>query len=194
MANNIVVDSKWIPDTIQIVLFSTLDFSNSNTSIFLDKLLWNNSSNTKMDAIDVNTAGSNIFKKYSKKSKWNIEDKYILVGLPIDKTILQVFAAVNSITRYGIGFILPFLEKYNINGVNVNMTISFEVNMVMIDINVYKTKNSMYWLFLYLSMNIDAIYLKKPASSSEIDIKDMEMNNTNIFNGFNSLLDIKLLK
>lgn len=75
MANNIVVDSKWIPDTIQIVLFSTLDFSNSNTSIFLDKLLWNNSSNTKMDAIDVNTAGSNIFKKYSKKSKWNIEDK-----------------------------------------------------------------------------------------------------------------------
>lgn len=66
--------------------------------------------------------------------------------------------------------------------------------MVMIDINVYKTKNSMYWLFLYLSMNIDAIYLKKPASSSEIDIKDMEMNNTNIFNGFNSLLDIKLLK
>ena len=117
-----------------------------------------------------------------------------MVGLPIDKTILQVFAAVNSITRYGIGFILPFLEKCNINGVNVNMTISFEVNMVMIDINVYKTKNSMYWLFLYLSMNIDAIYLKKPASSSEIDIKDMEMNNTNIFNGFNSLLDIKLLK
>ena len=43
-------------------------------------------------------------------------------------------------------------------------------------------------------MNIDAIYLKKPASSSAIDIKDIEINNINIFKGLISLLDIKLWK
>lgn len=41
-------------------------------------------------------------------------------------------------------------------------------------------------------MNIDAIYLKKPASSNAIDIKDIEINNINIFKGLISLLDIKL--
>ena len=43
-------------------------------------------------------------------------------------------------------------------------------------------------------MNIDAMYLKKPASSSAIDIKDIEINNINIFNGLISLFDIKLWK
>ena len=122
-------------ERIHTILFSILAFSKSNTSIFLDKLLWNKRSNTDILNIDVNIEGRIIFKKYPKKSKWNRVDRYILVGLPMDNTILQVLAAVNSITKYGIGFIFPFLEKYRINGVKVNMTISFEVNTVIIDIN-----------------------------------------------------------
>ena len=41
---------------------------------------------------------------------------------------------------------LPLLEKYNIKGVNVNITISFEVNIVNIDISTYRAINNFIWL------------------------------------------------
>ena len=43
-------------------------------------------------------------------------------------------------------------------------------------------------------MNIEAIYLKNPDSSRAIDIKEIDMNNTKIFNGFNVEFEIKILK
>ncbi len=42
----------------------------------------------------------------------------------------QVLAAANSATKYGIGLILEFLQKKQINGVNVRMTMSLEVKIV----------------------------------------------------------------
>ena len=54
----------------------------------------------------------------------------MLVGLPITNIIDQVFAAVNSAIKNGIGEILVLLQKKQINGVKVKITISLEVNTV----------------------------------------------------------------
>ena len=112
-------------------------------------------------------------------------DKYTLVGFPIGSSIEYVFAATNSIIKKGIGFILPLLAKYNIKGVNVKITISFEVKIVKIDINKYNEKKSVYWLDLNLLINLIATNEKNPASSKAIEIKDTDINKTKIFNGFN---------
>ena len=44
-------------------------------------------------------------------------------------------------------------------------------------------KNNIYWLLLNFLTNQAAIKLKNPVSSSAIDNKDTQMNNTNIVNG-----------
>ena len=56
--------------------------------------------------------------------------RYIFVGFPIINIIDQVFAAANSPTKYGIGFIFVFLQKKQINGVRVKTTISLDVKTV----------------------------------------------------------------
>ena len=47
----------------------------------------------------------------------------------------QVLAAENSATRYGIGLILEFLQKKHMNGVNVKITMSFDVKIVNVAVN-----------------------------------------------------------
>ena len=42
----------------------------------------------------------------------------------------HVLAAENSATKYGIGLIFEFLQKKQINGVNVRITISLDVKIV----------------------------------------------------------------
>ena len=66
-----------------------------------------------------------------------------MVGFPIININDQVLAAQNSATKYGIGLILKFLQKKQINGVNVRMIISFDVKMVRIDVKIYKYKNNL---------------------------------------------------
>ena len=66
----------------------------------------------------------------------------MLVGLPIMSIIDQVLAAQNSATKYGIGLIFAFLQKKQMNGVNVKMTMSFDVNIVNMDTSAYRTINN----------------------------------------------------
>ena len=47
----------------------------------------------------------------------------------------HVFAAENSPTKYGIGLIFEFLQKKQINGVNVKITMSFDVNIVSVAVS-----------------------------------------------------------
>ena len=54
----------------------------------------------------------------------------------------QVLAAQNSATKYGIGLIFAFLQKKQMNGVNVKMTMSFDVNIVNMDTSAYRTINN----------------------------------------------------
>ena len=55
------------------------------------------------------------------------------------------------------------------NGVNVNITISFEVNIVKIDTTAYNIKNNAFWLdFAFFVANI-ANVLKNPTSSKNTD-------------------------
>ena len=61
--------------------------------------------------------------------------KQIFVGLPIININDHVLAAENSATRYGIGLIFEFLQKKHINGVNVRITISLDVNIVNAAVN-----------------------------------------------------------
>ena len=56
----------------------------------------------------------------------------MFVGLPMINSIDHVFAAANSEMRKGSGLILACLEKKQINGVNVKMTMSLEVKIVKI--------------------------------------------------------------
>ena len=44
----------------------------------------------------------------------------------------HVLAAENSATKYGIGLILEFLQKKQINGVKVKMTMSLDVKIVSV--------------------------------------------------------------
>ena len=68
-------------------------------------------------------------------------------------------------------------------GVNVNITISLDVNTVSIDIRIYNTINNFNWELWYLDTKRLAIYVKKPASSNVTDKNDTEINNINIFKG-----------
>ena len=79
-----------------------------------------------------------------------------------------------------------------INGVNVSITMSFEVKIVKNEINKYKIKNSLNWLVLYLLIKIDAMYPKNPLVSSTIEINDTEINKINILTGFNFELDVSI--
>ena len=65
----------------------------------------------------------------------------MLVGLPITNIIDQVFAAVNYAIKNGIGEILVLLQKTQINGVKVKITISLEVNTVRNATRKYRIKN-----------------------------------------------------
>jgi hypothetical protein len=67
---------------------------------------------------------------------------------------------------------------------------SFDVNIVIIDINKYKDKNNLICEFLNLDIKRDARYEKNPDSSNVIDIIDIDMNNTNIFKGFIEVFDV----
>jgi len=51
----------------------------------------------------------------------------MFVGLPIDNNMEYVLALTNSHIRYGIGLIFAFFANKHINGVNVSITISFDV-------------------------------------------------------------------
>ena len=86
--------------------------------------------------------GKNIVFIYSKNVMFKEVARYIFVGFPIIKNILQVLAATNSAIRYGIGLILAFLQKKQINGVNVKMMMSFDVNTVKIEAIRYRDINS----------------------------------------------------
>ena len=69
------------------------------------------------------------------------------------------------------------------NGVSVNMTISFEVKMVRMEVNKYKTTNSRYWLPFAFSEALLARYLNRPSSSKKMDIMVIEKNKIKILIG-----------
>ena len=100
----------------------------------------------------------------------------------------HVLAAVNSATRYGIGLILLFLQKKQINGVNVKITMSFDVKMVKIAVKAYSIMKSRYWfLFAFLAAKI-AKYLNNPTSSRKIERIVIEKNKTMILSGLTVVL------
>ena len=83
----------------------------------------------------------------------------MFVGLPIINIIDHVLAAVNSAIKNGKGEILVLLQKKQINGVKVSITISLEVNTVKKDTKKYNAKNKVNWLFLALETANEARYL-----------------------------------
>ena len=83
-----------------------------------------------------------------------------------------------------------FLQKKQMNGVNVNITISFEVKIVSTEVNKYKRINSKNWLFFAIDVDLLAKYLNNPVSSKKIDIQVIEKKSTNILSG---LIDESLL-
>ncbi len=109
--------------------------------------------------------------------------RYMFVGFPMIKNILQVLAATNSAIRYGIGLILAFLQKKQMNGVNVKMMMSFDVKTVNTDAIKYKETKSFICEPLALFRVAFARYLKNPISSKNTDIKVSVINITNIFIG-----------
>ena len=78
------------------------------------------------------------------KSMLAVVAKKIFVGLPMTNINDQVFAAVNSAIKYGSGLMCVLLQKKQMNGVNVRMTTSFDVNIVNPATNAYKEKNKTY--------------------------------------------------
>ena len=56
----------------------------------------------------------------------------------------QVLAAANSATKYGIGLIFALLQKKQINGVKVKITISLDVKIVNAAVKKYKMVKSVY--------------------------------------------------
>ena len=105
------------------------------------------------------------------------------MGLPIINIIDHVLAAVNSAIKNGKGEILVLLQKKQINGVKVNITISLEVNTVKKETKKYKAKNKVNWLFLALETANEARYLNRPTSSKKMESIVIEKNKTNIFSG-----------
>lgn len=109
---------------------------------------------------------------------------YTFVGLPIISIMLQVFAAVNSAIKNGVLFMLAFLQKYKIKGVNVKITMSFEVKTVNTETVIYNSINS---LKVLLPAHFNTLYAKnskKPTSSKKTDIAVTEINKVKIFKGF----------
>ena len=68
----------------------------------------------------------------------------MFVGLPIINMSDHVLAAQNSATKYGIGLIFESLQKKQMNGVKVKITISFDVKMVNAAVSEYKIVNKAY--------------------------------------------------
>ena len=128
--------------------------------------------------------GKNIVFIYSKNVMFKEVARYIFVGFPIIKNMLQVLAATNSAIRYGIGLILAFLQKKQINGVNVKIMMSFDVNIVKIEAIKYRDINSLICEPFALFSVAFARYLKNPISSKNTEIKVSVINITNIFIGF----------
>ena len=82
------------------------------------------------------------------------------------------------------------LAKKQINGVNVRITISFDVNTVKTLVNAYKAKKRAYWFVFALFVANWARYLNNPNSSKRIEIIVIEKNKTRIFNGLIDVFDV----
>ena len=59
--------------------------------------------------------------------------------------MLKVFAAMNSVTRYGTGLIFAAFVKYPMKGVKVSTTMSLEVNTVRIETVTNNDAKSFRW-------------------------------------------------
>lgn len=112
----------------------------------------------------------------------------MFVGLPMININDHVFAAANSATKYGIGLIFEFLQKKQMNGVNVKMTMSLDVKIVNTAVKQYKMTNNVYWLFFALEAATLAKYLNKPTSSKKMERIVIEKNKTMILSGFTDVL------
>ena len=145
--------------------------------------LWNNNSKIKNDVTPAPIVGKNIVFIYSKNVMFKDVARYIFVGFPMIKNMLQVLAATNSATRYGIGLIFAFLQKKHINGVNVKMMMSFDVNTVNIEAIRYRDINSFSCEPFALFKVAFARYLKNPISSKNTETKVSVINITNILIG-----------
>ena len=89
--------------------------------------------------------------------------KKMFVGLPIMNNSDHVFAAANSLIKYGSGLIFILLQKKQMNGVKVKITTSLDVNMVKIE-----TKKE----FIETTINPQGelqINIKKGFSANKID-------------------------
>ena len=117
----------------------------------------------------------------------------MFVGLPIININDHVLAAANSAIKYGIGLILEFLQKKQINGVNVRMTISLDVKIVSVAVKIYKIVNSMYWLFFAFLAATLAKNLNKPTSSRKMERIVIEKNKIMIFIGLIESLFVNCL-
>ena len=74
------------------------------------------------------------------------------------------------------------------NGVNVKMTISFDVKMVSKEVKKYKIMKSVYWLSLAFLVARFAKNLNNPTSSRKIESTVIEKNKTSIFIGLTVVL------
>ena len=110
--------------------------------------------------------------------------------MPIKNINDQVFAAKNSAIKYGIALIFALLQKKQIKGVNVRITISFDVNTVKTLVKAYKAKKRAYWFDFALLVARWAKYLNNPNSSKRMEIIVIEKNKTMIFNGFIDVFDV----
>jgi hypothetical protein len=80
-------------------------------AILLFKDFLNSNSIIRSDESPTLNVGKAIWIKYSEKVMPKALDMYMLVGFPIRNKRLHVFAATNSIMRYGMGFIFADLQK-----------------------------------------------------------------------------------
>ena len=108
--------------------------------------------------------------------------------------IEKVFAATNSPIKYGIGFTFVCLQKKQIKGVKVRITISLDVNVVRIAATRYILIKIEICLLCANFTAFIAAHLNNPISSKNIDKKVMDKNNTKIFIGLIALFAVKLLK
>lgn len=115
----------------------------------------------------------------------------MFVGFPIIKNKDQVLAAINSLTRKGIGFILALLQKKMIKGVNVKIIMSLLVKTVKNDTNEYKIMKSLICEPLDLLTAKLAKNAKKPVSSRIMDIKERDRKIINNFKGLIAELFVK---
>ena len=88
----------------------------------------------KYEGAGKNISSSQIVEKGHINGDWNrgFSGTYTAES---DKNSLPQGAAANSAIKYGIGLIFVFLQKKQINGVKVKMTMSFDVKTVKNAVN-----------------------------------------------------------